>query len=120
MCPQTVYMEFVYRPLERLFDGPPGARHSRRRRADASAALKYALLPARVGLPGPHVPGVFRGRRGPGPVGPPVACRAPVSFVVMLAVTGLMLFDFAYFREQMCMVACPYGRFQSVMLDRNR
>ena len=30
-----------------------------------------------------------------------------------------MLFDFAYFREQTCIVACPYGRFQSVMLDRD-
>jgi cytochrome c oxidase accessory protein FixG len=30
-----------------------------------------------------------------------------------------MLFDFGFFREQTCIVACPYGRFQSVMLDRN-
>ena len=29
-----------------------------------------------------------------------------------------MLFDFAYFREQTCIVACPYGRLQSVLLDR--
>ena len=43
----------------------------------------------------------------------------PISFLVMLAVTGLMMFDFAYFREQTCIVACPYGRFQSVMLDRD-
>jgi cytochrome c oxidase accessory protein FixG len=28
-----------------------------------------------------------------------------------------MMFDFGYFREQTCLVACPYGRFQSVMLD---
>ena len=37
----------------------------------------------------------------------------------MLFVTGAMMFDFAYFREQTCLVACPYGRFQSVMLDRD-
>ena len=35
-----------------------------------------------------------------------------------MGVTALMLFDFAYFREQTCIVACPYGRLQSVMLDR--
>jgi polyferredoxin len=29
-----------------------------------------------------------------------------------------MLFDFCFFREQTCIVACPYGRFQSVLLDR--
>jgi cytochrome c oxidase accessory protein FixG len=43
----------------------------------------------------------------------------PLPFVVMLLVTGLMLFDFAWFREQTCIVACPYGRFQAVMLDRD-
>ncbi len=36
----------------------------------------------------------------------------------MGATTGLMLFDFLFFREQLCLIACPYGRFQSVMLDR--
>ncbi len=36
----------------------------------------------------------------------------------MGATTGLMMFDFLFFREQMCLIACPYGRFQSVMLDR--
>ena len=25
-CPQTVYMEFVYRPIQRLFEGTPGRR----------------------------------------------------------------------------------------------
>jgi cytochrome c oxidase accessory protein FixG len=29
-----------------------------------------------------------------------------------------MLLDFGIMREQVCMVACPYGRFQSVLLDR--
>ncbi|MCA9288787.1 MAG: hypothetical protein KDA05_09400, partial [Phycisphaerales bacterium] len=43
----------------------------------------------------------------------------PVSFLLVVAVTGLMLFDFGFFREQVCIVACPYGRFQSVMLDRD-
>jgi cytochrome c oxidase accessory protein FixG len=35
-----------------------------------------------------------------------------------MGVTALMLFDFGWFREQMCIVACPYGRLQSVLLDR--
>jgi cytochrome c oxidase accessory protein FixG len=43
----------------------------------------------------------------------------PAPFLVMVVFTGLMIFDFAYFREQVCLVACPYGRFQSVMLDRD-
>ncbi len=43
----------------------------------------------------------------------------PTSFVVMALTTGAMMFDFSFFREQTCIVACPYGRFQSVMLDRD-
>jgi cytochrome c oxidase accessory protein FixG len=42
----------------------------------------------------------------------------PIPFLVMSLTTGLMLFDFLFFREQLCLIACPYGRFQSVMLDR--
>ena len=31
----------------------------------------------------------------------------PIPFVVMVLTTGAMLFDFAFFREQTCLVACP-------------
>jgi cytochrome c oxidase accessory protein FixG len=36
----------------------------------------------------------------------------------MAGTTALMFLDFGWFREQVCMVACPYGRLQSVLLDR--
>jgi cytochrome c oxidase accessory protein FixG len=39
------------------------------------------------------------------------------GFSVVLVTTGLVFFDFAYFREQMCTVVCPYARLQSVLLD---
>ena len=121
MCPQTVYMEFVFRPIERLFDGPPGAQHRPGQEADDAAdGGEICRVPGDFRLSGPHLPGLLRRRRGPGPVGPPLAAGSiRVPFLVMLAVTGLMMFDFAYFREQTCIVACPYGRFQSVMLDRD-
>jgi cytochrome c oxidase accessory protein FixG len=41
----------------------------------------------------------------------------PVSFLIMAFVTGLILFDFGWFREQFCTIVCPYGRFQSVLMD---
>lgn len=120
MCPQTVYLEFVYRPLERLFDGPPGPRHAPGRKAAPGRKLaKYAVY-VLVSMYLAHTfLAYFVGvealaqwvRRSP--------WNHPVSFLVMLAVTGLMLFDFSYFREQTCIVACPYGRFQSVLLDRD-
>ena len=120
MCPQTVYMEFVFRPIERLFDGPPGAQHRPgRKRTTPRTAAKYAVYLLISAYLAHTFLAYFVGvealaqwvRRSP--------LEHPVSFLVMLAVTGLMMFDFAYFREQICIVACPYGRFQSVMLDRD-
>jgi cytochrome c oxidase accessory protein FixG len=34
-------------------------------------------------------------------------------------VSSVFLFDFGWFREQFCIIACPYGRIQSVMMDQN-
>jgi cytochrome c oxidase accessory protein FixG len=41
----------------------------------------------------------------------------PASFLIMALVTGGILFDFGWFREQFCTIVCPYGRFQSVLMD---
>lgn len=38
-------------------------------------------------------------------------------FLIVLFVTGLLLFNFAWFREQFCVIMCPYGRIQSVLLE---
>ena len=43
----------------------------------------------------------------------------PVAFAVFAVTVALMLFDFVFFREQLCTLVCPYGRMQSVLLDRN-
>jgi len=115
-CPQTVYMEFVYRPIERLLEGKPGRRA---RQGAWRKPVKYALY-LLVSLFLAHTflayfVGVERLwqwiQRSP--------AEHPTSFLVMAATTGLMMFDFCFFREQTCLVACPYGRFQSVMLDRD-
>jgi cytochrome c oxidase accessory protein FixG len=119
-CPQTVYMEFVYRPIERLCRGTPGRTKKGPLQTSAlgvfvmyGAYLLVSMFLAHTFLA--YFVGVDQLRvwvtRSP--------AEHPVSFGVMAFVTGAMMFDFAFFREQMCLVACPYGRFQSVMLDRN-
>lgn len=40
-------------------------------------------------------------------------------FLIITTVTAFVLFDFGWFREQFCIIMCPYGRFQSVLLDQN-
>ncbi len=118
-CPQTVYMEFVYRPIERFFEGAPGrAKKGWFQKSGVGAPLKYvaylivSLVLAHTFLA--YFVGVERlwmwVRRSP--------AEHPEGFFIVAFVTAAMMFDFAFFREQMCIVACPYGRFQSVMLDR--
>jgi cytochrome c oxidase accessory protein FixG len=119
-CPQTVYMELLYRPLERLLEGP----RSRQLKLDregpdfrrilkfviylfVSMFLAHTFLAYFVG-----VERLFQWVRGS-------PFEHPAAFLVMAVTTLLMLLDFGWFREQVCLVACPYGRFQSVLLDRN-
>lgn len=40
-------------------------------------------------------------------------------FVLVSFVTAVILFDFGWFREQFCVIMCPYGRIQSVLLESN-
>jgi cytochrome c oxidase accessory protein FixG len=39
------------------------------------------------------------------------------TLVALLIFTGVFYFIFAWFREQVCIIACPYGRLQGVLLD---
>jgi hypothetical protein len=119
-CPQTVYMEFLFRPIERLFEG----KREQQLRLDREGGgarrffknvvyLLLALLLANVFL------AYFVGART-------LAgwmTRSPLEhftpFLVVAVTTALVFFDFAYFREQMCTVVCPYARLQSALLDRS-
>jgi cytochrome c oxidase accessory protein FixG len=42
----------------------------------------------------------------------------PTPFLVMAVTTALIFIDFGWFREQTCLIACPYGRWQSALIDK--
>lgn len=123
-CPQTVFLEAVFRPIERLLEGP----RSRRLKLQGSpwtlgrllrTSTKHVLYVvaaagvAHVGL------ALFLSledlwgmvRHGP--------AAYPVAFGWAFAVTAVLYFNFAWFREQFCVVLCPYGRMQSVLHDQD-
>jgi cytochrome c oxidase accessory protein FixG len=119
-CPQTVYLEFIFRPLERFFEGTPGKATStiftRLGIAGPAKFLAYSVLSfflANIFL------SYFVGTDNLilWVTRPPF--EHPFGFTLVVAVAAMMLFDFGFFREQLCIVACPYGRFQSVLLDRD-
>ncbi|MBI1190515.1 MAG: cytochrome c oxidase accessory protein CcoG [Tepidisphaera sp.] len=118
-CPQTVYMEFLYRPLERLFDGTPGrAARNKFQGSGLARVLKYVVYFVCSCYLAHTFLAYFVGVEQLEHWVTQSPLEHPGPFMVMAVVTGLMMFDFAFFREQTCLVACPYGRFQSVMLDR--
>lgn len=120
-CPQTVYMEFLFRPLERLFEGGPTQQRAidakgglnPRRLAKNLTFLLVAFLLANVFL----AYFVSYEMLLKWVTQPPWV--HPGGFGVVAVTTGLVFFDFAYFREQMCTVVCPYARLQSGLLDRH-
>lgn len=121
-CPQTVYLEFVYRPIERLIEGSE-SRRAKRDQAGASLdwflrkALKFVAYTVVSALLANVFVAYFVGSerlltwvtRSP--------LEHPEAFLLMAGVTGAMLFNFGYFREQLCTIACPYARLQSALLD---
>jgi cytochrome c oxidase accessory protein FixG len=41
------------------------------------------------------------------------------TFIALIIFTTIFFFVYYWFREQVCIVVCPYGRLQGVLLDKN-
>lgn len=121
-CPQTVFLEAVFRPIERLIEGPRATALRRlqhgmtfdrvwRAVAKHTAYVIAALLVAHIILAYfVSLPRVFSMvRHSP--------AQHPEAFAWAAVVTALTYGNFAFFREHLCVVICPYGRLQSVLLD---
>jgi cytochrome c oxidase accessory protein FixG len=138
-CPQTVYLEFLFRPIEaflvrRLRSGRPerqskgeggplkrqtlnAARWDARKAAITAA--KWSIWTAIALLMSSTFVAYFVGW-GPlvrGLASDPLAWKGAL-FVVGLVTTAIV-FDFGWFRDQMCTIACPYGRLQNVLSDQD-
>ncbi|HVV82222.1 MAG TPA: cytochrome c oxidase accessory protein CcoG [Kofleriaceae bacterium] len=119
-CPQTVYMEWIFRPIERFFEGSASdsrkldEKHglSWRRLGKWSVYLGLAFLLANTFL------AYFVSARTVWSWTHGSPAVHPVGFTIVAGVTAAVFLDFAWFREQMCIIACPYGRLQSVLLDQ--
>ena len=124
ICPQTVFMEFVYRQIEYLIEG----NNSRQRKLDNQPmnfekiwkkGLKHliffiislvticTLLAYIIG--NEHLEAILYNGFS----------KNTGWFTGILAFSGIHYFIFAKFREQVCILACPYGRLQGVLLDHN-
>ena len=121
-CPQTVFLDHVFRRIERGLEGDAPARRALKA-APMSAgklsrrAVKHALY-ALVSLAITHlflayfvsIPELWHYMRSaPG--------EHWGAFLFVFIAAGILYFNFAWFREQLCIVICPYGRLQSALTD---
>ncbi|MEP3374290.1 MAG: cytochrome c oxidase accessory protein CcoG [Maribacter dokdonensis] len=122
MCPQTIFMEMVFRRIEYWIDGDRGAQmRLDRQEWNAEKIRKRALkwfiffiisfIIANVFLA--YLIGSDRLIQyiTDGPL------QHVSTMVSLLIFTAVFYFVFAWFREQVCIIACPYGRMQGVLLD---
>lgn len=123
-CPQTIYLEFLFRPIEVWIEGgPTNQRHLNKQPWNAHKvavkSAKWAIWAAVAAVMSTTFVAYFVGWM-PWLTGlrqAPSAWLAPSA--VALAVAVAILFDFGWFRDQMCTIACPYGRLQNVLADRD-
>jgi len=121
-CPQTVFLEGIFRPIERLIEG----RHSDRIRRNQGPdnfdkvwrkIIKHGLFISFAVLSGYALLAYFV------PVRELLSrlfttsqIGSPVSLWV-LAWSAVLYFNYSWFREQTCHIICPYGRLQSTLID---
>ncbi|MDI1355829.1 MAG: cytochrome c oxidase accessory protein CcoG [bacterium] len=122
-CPQTIFMEMLFRRIEywvegdatyqkKLAKGPwTGEKFTKR-------TIKYVLffllsfLIANTFLSYLiSVDEVFKLATDP-------ISQHVGSLTSILIFTGVFFFVYSYLREQVCLIVCPYGRMQSVLLDK--
>lgn len=123
-CPQTVFLNSVYNRVERWILGPYNKRVLFFSDSE-SFSKKIKLLCVYIsffviswGVAHSFV-AYFLGsatitqfiQEGPAAHG--------TTFSICLIMTLVLFFNFAFFREKLCMYVCPYGRFQNALIDRN-
>ncbi|MCP4975144.1 MAG: cytochrome c oxidase accessory protein CcoG [Maribacter sp.] len=122
ICPQTIFMEMVFRRIEFWIDGDRGAqRRLDKQKWNAEKIRKrifkwfvffvISFIIANVFLA--YLIGSDRLFQyiSDGPL------QHVSTLVALLVFTAVFYFVFAWFREQVCIIACPYGRMQGVLLD---
>nr|WP_297308341.1 cytochrome c oxidase accessory protein CcoG [uncultured Flavobacterium sp.] len=122
ICPQTIFLELVFRRIEYWIDGDRGsqirldkqewnAEKIRKRITKWFIFFLISFLIANVFLS--YLLGSDEVLK--------MITEGPThnlsTLIGLLIFTGVFYFIFAWFREQVCIIACPYGRLQGVLLD---
>ncbi len=123
-CPQTVFIDGVYRRIEIWIEGDY---LERRKLATAplsagklfKVALKWGAYFVVSSLFAHSLIAYFSGSRKLMAMMTGSPQDNWTYFLIISGVTALLMFNFGWFREQFCIIMCPYGRFQNILMDQN-
>ncbi|MCI5059158.1 MAG: cytochrome c oxidase accessory protein CcoG [Flavobacteriales bacterium] len=124
VCPQTIFMEMLFRRIEYWFEGdwkhqqklskmPWNFEKIRKRGGKWLAFWVVSFVIANVFLAY-----IIGSKSLISIITDPISAHIGGLSSLMIFTTIFFLV-FAWFREQVCTVVCPYGRLQGVLLDRN-
>jgi len=123
ICPQTIFMEMVFRKIGYLIEGdrnkqmrlnfqPWNAEKIRKRSLKWGIYMLISLVVSHLMFS--YIVGYERVLE--------IMKEGPVknydNFLVMIFFSTAFYFVFAWFREQVCTLVCPYGRLQGVLIDK--
>ena len=122
ICPQTIFLEMVFRRIEYWIDGDRGAQSRLARQEWNAEKIRKRLIKWTIFfLISFGIANIFLAylvgsdtlflmiEEGP--------IKQSSNFIALLIFTSVFYFVFVWFREQVCIIACPYGRLQGVLLD---
>lgn len=124
VCPQTVFLEFVFRKIEWLIEGSPGRQKALndgpltfekawKKAVKHLLFLCFSFIIAHTFLA--YILGIDEVVKI---IGEPLAGH--IGLLVGLTVFTLLFYSvFAFVREIVCTTICPYGRLQGVMFDKD-
>ncbi len=123
ICPQTIFMEMVFRKIEYWIEGDRGAQMRLDKQEWTNEKFRkkgfkwFLFFLISFGIANVFLAYLVGSKRllqyvTQGPL------ENISTFTALLIFTGVFYFIFSWFREQVCTIACPYGRLQSVLLDK--
>ena len=123
-CPQTVFMEMLFRKVEYFIDGD--ANKQRRLVKQGwnfekiwKRLIKFSIFALLALLISNTLFAWVLGTDRLFEIMQEPISENRAAFIGMMVLSGFLMFVYSWFREQVCVMMCPYGRLQSVLLDSN-
>ena len=122
ICPQTIFLEMVFRKIEYWIDGDRGKQIRLDKQPWNAEKIRKRLLKWFIFfIISFMIANVFLAYLIGGDKLISYITGNPLdnisTLIALLIFTSVFYFVFAWFREQVCIIACPYGRLQGVLLD---